>query len=469
MTPDLMKHQAEGVDFLLGQESALLAFEQGLGKTLVAIEAFSRLRLRNMADTMLVLCPNSLKRNWRAEVSRFARELSVDIIEGPPRVRRQAVATTRAAVVVISYETARAEVTALLALMERRRCALVLDESHSIKNRRSLTAGAALQLAPAARYRWLLTGTPVTNSPLDLHTQVGVVTLRNPLGSYEAFAADYKDSPTHAQLEALAARVAPFLLRRTKQECLDLPEKTFVDVLVELPGWQRKLYNQMRDELVCEIQSMDGDEYRAFASTALTRLLRLSQLACNPRLILPGEAREPAKLAELEQVVGEITAEPDKKVIVWSHYVATIEELLGRFSEIGAVALYGGVDARVRQDIAAQFQGDPETRVMVANPAAAGTGFTLTAATYAIYESLSWRYDFYAQSQDRNHRIGQQNNVTYIRLIAADTIDEVMAAALERKGTTARLLLGDATGSPRIADMSREQLCDMLTSNRWPG
>src|SRR5262249_40594442 len=121
-----------------------------------------------------------------------------------------------------------------------------------------------------------------------------------------------------------------------------------------------------------------------------------------------------------------------------------------------------------RQIIAHRFQMDPSVRVMVGNPAAAGTGFTFTAARYAIYESLSWRYDFYAQSQDRIHRIGQEKPVIYVRLIAADTVEEVIAQALERKSALARTLLGDGTDMGTVLALSREDFCLMLTENRYP-
>ncbi len=103
-----------------------------------------------------------------------------------------------------------------------------------------------------------------------------------------------------------------------------------------------------------------------------------------------------------------------------------------------------------------------------ANPAAGGSGFTLTAARYAIYETLSWRYDHYAQSQDRIHRIGQDRPVTYLRLIAADTVEEVIAQALERKSQLARALLGDAGGLPTISELSPAEFCRMLMENRLP-
>jgi SNF2 family DNA or RNA helicase len=461
----LMAHQEEGVAFLLANKGGLLAFEQGLGKTLVAIIAFARARARGDVDAMLVICPNSLKRNWVAEFARFAPEVEVGIVEGPARLRRREFARIATPVVVVSYETARAEVAGVLALLARRRTALVLDESHTVKNRASLTSIAARHFAPRCEYRWLLTGTPVTNTAVDLHTQLAVVAAGEPLGTLESFVASYGDN---GRLDTLRARVAPYLLRRTKDECLDLPAKTFVDMRIELPPWQRHLYNSMRDELVCEVRAMSGEEFRAYAPTALARLLRLSQIASNPALLLPTEPRVPAKFEEMDHLLEEIIQGGGDKVIIWSHYVGTLEALLERYRELSPVALYGGTLPVERQGIARRFQEDPKVRLLIGNPAAGGSGFTLTAARYAIYETLSWRYDFYAQSQDRIHRIGQGRPVTYIRLLAADTVEEVIAEALARKAALARALLGDAAGATAITALSVDDFCAMLTSNRIP-
>jgi SNF2 family DNA or RNA helicase len=132
------------------------------------------------------------------------------------------------------------------------------------------------------------------------------------------------------------------------------------------------------------------------------------------------------------------------------------------------MAIYGGVEAGDRQEIAGRFQSDPGARVLIANAAAAGTGFTLTAASYTIYESMSWRYDHYAQSQDRNHRIGQTQPVTYLRLIAADTIDEAIARALERKSSMARSLLLDTSAEASLSHLSPQEMCDLVAHNRLP-
>ena len=247
-----------------------------------------------------------------------------------------------------------------------------------------------------------------------------------------------------------------------------MPEKTFVDIYVPLPSWQRKLYCEIRDGIVRHVRQMDGEEFRSFASTAFTRLLRLSQLASNPALVNPEEQREPAKFGEIDRILRELIGSCGRKVILWSYYVDTIRALVERYRHFGVVSLYGGTPTDERQDIVQSFQSDKKVNLLIGNPAAAGTGFTMTAATYAIYETLNWRYDLYAQSQDRNHRIGQDVGVTYLRLIAEDTLDEVVVQALERKASMARGIVGDSDPRISFANMTPLQFCEMLMANKLP-
>jgi SNF2 family DNA or RNA helicase len=466
MPPELMQHQREGVAFLMEKRSGLLAFEQGLGKTLVAIDAFRNLRLQNQATKMLVVCPNSLKRNWVDEIQKFAPDLASEIAEGNTKARRRIFSESRADVVVTSYESARTEVTAILAFLGRQQCVLVLDESHTAKNWRSLTSTAMRHFAPRAKYRWLLSGTPVTNSAADLFTQVEIVAPgMKLLGSMESFVDRVADDPKAAFAKPVLEEV---VLRKTKEECLDLPEKLFTDVTVELPPWQRRIYDQMRDQMVSTIRGMSGEQYRAFASTALSQLTRLSQLASNPALLFPEITTTPGKFEVLYELSESILTVPSRKIIIWSSFVRNIQILLERFASFGAVGIYGDVENVQRQEIARRFQQDPGTRILIANAAAAGTGFTLTSASFTIYESLSWRYDHYAQSQDRNHRIGQKLPVSYFRLLAADTIDQAIAKALERKAGLARDLLSDEALLPRLANLSPHEMCELIAANKLP-
>lgn len=464
----LMRHQHEGAQFLVARRCGILAFEQGLGKTRVAIESFLRLFEQGHIDSMFVICPNSIKATWAKEIATVAPQVATEVIDGGRQQRRKALAVSRAKALIINYEAARSDILAIRALLERRKAALVLDESHYVKNFRSLNSIAACHFAPFTEYRWLLSGTPVTNSAADIYPQLCLVAGERAFGSAKAFEAKYASASTSPEMRSeLAGRIQPYLLRRTKDECLDLPEKTFIDVNVELPLWQRKLYDAMRDDLVDEIVGMSAQQFKRYAPTALVRLLRLSQLASNPGLLIEGESRAPAKFLELDRILADLVA-GGRKVIIWSYYVRTIETLLARYKPYGALALYGQTAPSERQELANRFQTDPNVFVMVANPAAAGTGFTLTAATYAIYESLNWRYDLYAQSQDRNHRIGQKNKVVYIRLLAQDTIELAIVGALERKTVLARSIVGDEALALNVAQMTLVAFCEMVKTGLLP-
>ena len=467
--PQLMTHQKEGVQFLLERKSGLLALEQGLGKTRVALESFRHLRADGTAERLVVICPNSLKRNWAAEVARFTPELEVCVVQGSARERRRLLSQTKAPIIIINYEGARSEIIAIRALMGRTRSALVLDESHHVKNLRSLNSIAVRHFAPLAEFRWLLSGTPVTNTPADMYSQLALVVGEKLIGRFAAFVAEYGDAgKVPARQEALRQRIAPHIFRRTKDQCLDLPEKTFVDLYVSLPVWQRRLYDEARETIVQQVQRMSRGEFAVFAPTALTRLVRLAQIASNPALVFPSERRLPAKTSELDRVLAELVEANDRKVVVWSHYIHNIEMFATRYARFGVVTLFGATPPEERSEVVRRFQEDPGARILIGNPAAGGSGFTLTAANYTIYETLSWRYDLYAQSQDRIHRIGQTVPVAYIRLIAENTIDEAIAEALARKAAMAQAIVGDEVVPISASQMTPEEFCNLLLTNRLP-
>ena len=463
-----MAHQREGVDFLLTRRAGIIAFEQGLGKTLVAIEAFRRLRNTGAVRAILVLCPNSLKRMWAAELGRFAPDVAVDLVEGTRTERRSMLGRSDATATLVNYESARNEITSIRALLARRRTVLVLDESHYIKNFRSLNSIAAQHFAPLSEYRWLLTGTPVTNRANDIYPQICVVAAGEPFGSPASFEAVYGGKDVGARTrESLAEKVRPFLLRRTKDECLDLPPKLFVDAIVDLPPWQRRLYDATRDGVAAEVDAVPPDEFYRYLPTGLVRLLRLSQVASNPGLVFPNERRVPGKIAHLDRTVDELMR-ADRKVIVWSYYVDTIRLLEARYRRYGSASLHGATPPQDRHNIATRYQEDPDLKVLVANPAAAGTGFTLTSANYSVYETLTWRYDHYAQSQDRNHRIGQKVPVTYVRLLAADTIEFAILEALAGKAQLAHDLLDNPVAPTPPLKITRRGFTEMLKTGRLP-
>jgi SNF2 family DNA or RNA helicase len=397
--------------------------------------------------------------------SLFPPGIKVAIIEGSLRKRKEALARSSEPIVIVNYESARNEITAISAVLRKNRCVLLLDESHAVKNPSTLNSIAARSFSPFAEYRWLLSGTPVTNRPSDIRSQIEVIDPSHSLGSRELFDLEFGDANYNStRRKQLNDRVGRYVLRRTKKECLDLPPKTFTDIYVSLPDWQRSLYDNIRQGLIDEIKGMTDQEYRRFTSiNALTRLLRLSQVASNPALVFANEKRTPAKFEELDRLI--TVAADNTKIIIWSSYVPTIKALTIRYASRGIVTLYGEVPPQQRQSIANSFQRDKEVRILIANPAAAGSGFTLTAATLAVYESLNWRYDVYAQSQDRNHRIGQKQPVRCVRLIAKNTVEEAIVSALERKNRMAHEIISGSFTAEPISNLSRQEFCRIFLSD----
>jgi SNF2 family DNA or RNA helicase len=292
----------------------------------------------------------------------------------------------------------------------------------------------------------------VPNALQDAYSQVFLADGGRLFGSSDSFTRRYgKAADQQRAATELKQALQPILFRRTKDEVLDLPPKVFEDRYVELVGEQRRIYDAIRRSLRDEVKGMSARDFEAARANMLTRLLRLSQAASNPRLIDPNFKAEPAKQKEIDLLLEDLVEANGRKVILWSYYVRTIEELLVRYERYKPVAVYGGVSIDDRSAAVARFQDDPDSMVFIGNPQAAGVGLTLTSAHFAVYETLTWRYDLYAQSLDRIHRIGQSQSVTYFHLLAAGTIDEDVLDRLNDKRDAAARALGDAERLPRLA------------------
>lgn len=456
---ELLPHQQLGAAFLAARSGALLCDEQGLGKTVTCLVAFWLVRQSETALRLLVICPNSLKHVWEKEVDQFFPGWTVTVASGARRQRLRAYQAS-ADIYVTNYEAVRSDRAELRWLMRTVPSVLVCDEAHALKNAATQTTRALQFIRPAAARAWLLTGTPVPNKVDDIYTQVSLADGGRALGSPAAFSARYRDAADDpAVLTDLHETLEPIVLRRTKDEVLDLPERIFEQRHVELRGAQRRMYEDMRDGIRRSVEAMSEEEFSTNQPTVLVRLLRLAQIASNPRLVDPTFAGLPAKVAEIDDLLAQLIDGNGRKVVLWSYYVQTIEELLDRYQRYQPVAIYGGIEVNGRAQAVQRFQEDDEVQLFIGNPQAAGAGITLTAATYAIYETLSWRYDLYAQSLDRIHRIGQHQSVTYFELLAAGSIDVQMRKRLGEKKAFASELLGDAQPMP---ELTRDEVVDIL-------
>jgi len=334
-------------------------------------------------------------------------------------------------------------------------CMMVVDESTSIKNFSAKRTKSINILGKRARFRRILTGEPVTRSPLDLYSQCSFLNW-NLLGfsSYYAFRNRYakmidmraggrtfKQIVGYKRLDELSDKLKSFSFRIKKEECLDLPEKVYMTRDVELSPEQKKMYEQMKRLALAEI---DG-EINITAPLVITKLLRLHQISCghinddDGQTIHLKNSRVPAMIEVLEECSG--------KAIIWATYRhdirAIVKALETEYGEKSVVQYYGATSQDDRFTAIEEFQNNPDVRFFVGNPQTGGYGITLTAASTVIYYSNSYNLEHRLQSEDRAHRIGQTGTVTYVDLIARGTIDEKIVRALREKKNIAETVMGD--------------------------
>jgi superfamily II DNA or RNA helicase len=459
---ELRPYQAHGLAWLqhLRRHDAggILADDMGLGKTLQAIaHVVAEKEAGRLDGPALIVGPTSLVGNWRRELARFAPYLKVLVLHGPGR-RGLWSKLAHADVVVTTYPVLVRDEARLAAA---RFPLALLDEAQAIKNPGSLAHKAALAIV--ARHRLCLTGTPVENSLSELWA---LFEFLNPglLGEAEPFAARYvrpieREGAT-GRLEELRALVAPYVLRRTKEEVApELPPKTEIVRPVELKGGQRDLYESLRLAAHAEVrQAIAARGLGASTITILDALMRLRQCCCDPRL-LPGEAaQEVAESAKYELLMELIAQQRERgrRMLVFSQF-ASMLALIGeglRRAGIPFVVLTGATTDRQRPIDA--FQGG-RADVFLISLKAGGTGLNLTSADTVIHYDPWWNPAAQAQATDRAHRIGQTRPVFVYNLIVAGSVEERMLALQQRKRALAEGLLGRAgAGLPlSVADVDR--------------
>lgn len=332
---------------------------------------------------------------------------------------------------------------------------MAIDESTTIKTHTAARSKNAVKVGRQAKYRRIMTGSPVTKSPMDLYQQCEFLSPNClAIPSYYAFQARYavtieRSLPSHTfkqvvgyrRLDELKEKIDRFAFRVTKDECLDLPDKLYTKREVELTDAQAQAYNQMKAMALAQIEG-------GMVSTvnALTQIMRLHQIVCGHVKLDNGQVVElPNK--RIEELLS-VVEESDGKMIIWANYRHDIEAIkLALAKEYGMNAVgtyYGDTDDDERKRVLEEFQKPAsEMRFFVGNPKTGGYGLTLTAASIVVYYSNSFDLEVRLQSEDRAHRIGQTKNVTYIDLISPRTVDEKIVQALKDKIDIATQVMGE--------------------------
>lgn len=336
----------------------------------------------------------------------------------------------------------------------------LVDESTCIKNHKAKRTKAAIEIGQKCKARRIATGSPVTNSPLDLYSQCAFLD-KSLLGcgSYYAFKNTYANVEriqnrqgqhyekiiSYKNLDYLSSLLDKFSYRVTKKECLDLPEKIYMTRDVELTPEQEKVYREMYDYQFSLLQQGDGFQEMS-AQVILTKLLRLHQVLCGTFTSDDGTiTRLPNNRVE---ALREVLDEASGKVIIWATYLADIEDisemLKKEYGEDSFVTYYGATSSEDRTKAINLFQDESSpVRFFLGNVQTAGRGITLTAASTVVYYSNNFSLELRQQSEDRAHRLGQKNNVTYIDLVVRGSLDEKIIKSLIEKRNIANEILKD--------------------------
>jgi SWI/SNF-related matrix-associated actin-dependent regulator 1 of chromatin subfamily A len=442
----LKSFQRAGVSYLLSQRRAFLADEQGLGKTVQALAALQA----DAAFPAIVLCPAALKLNWMREIERWLPSRSAQALNG---------AATKsplegADITVVNYDILAARLGELTGLRAR---ALVLDESHYCKNATAKRTLAAQRLADAIGpdgLRLALTGTPVMNRPAELIPQLRILGRLEEFGSGAQFGRCFRGPDAHMRLHwHLRSRC---FARRLKSDVLtQLPAKQRSIVPLELDNQAE--YRLAERDLVAWLRSqpLDLRELDAKVASALRaeRLVRLNALK-----LLAARGKLPGALTWIHDFLCS-----GERLVLFAHHREIHRAVLERFPE--ALHIIGQDSPRARDEALRAFQDpDGDHRLIVCSAAVASEGITLTRASNVAFLELDWTPAKHEQAEDRCHRIGQQDAVNAWYLLAADTVDETIAALLERK----RAVIGAVVdGREQDEDGVLDALVRDLRGERW--
>ena len=460
-------HQVEAIEYISNRVTVPLFDEQGLGKTKIVIEALCNNMEQGIIDGALIICKKHLIGNWKDEIETHSH-LKYIVLRGSANEKGLKF-MGYSHFYIINYESVIGEVERLKMFLKIRKMAIVLDESHKIKNPNAKTTNAILGLKDLAKKRIIITGTPIANKPLDLWAQFYFLDNGNLLGnSFKKFEKMYSINLKSDYLPEQKDRfnnlreiILSNSIRRLKEDVLELPEKIYIEKYVQLEGQQKKIYNQLKKELYIEITNIDGEKIIDKSDELLKKLLRLAQIASNPFLIDKAYNETPAKFPLLDTLIESIL-EQKEKVIVWSCFVDNIRVLYKRYKKFGSLMLYGDIPIEKRGEIVKQFRNNDGFMILIANPAAAREGLTLTSANNAIYLDRNFNLADYLQSQDRIHRISQTKECKIYKLIAKNTIDEYIDEIIYKKHKLAEYVQGDIDNIVIEQYLTKEEILSIL-------
>jgi len=456
-------HQKEAFSIATDLDQSALIMEQGTGKTLPAIAAIGYRHSQGEVNRVLVICPATVSTVWEDEFEKnalFDYEL-LNLVDLKTEKRKQLLNQAKGPlqVAVINYESSWREIDLLLKWKPEM---IILDESQKVKNGKKKQSKAAHKLGKLANFKMILTGTPVSQGPLDMWSQYRFLSSEIfgrrfvPFRERYAIMGGYMNHKVvgYQRLRELTRKVYSIAYRVTRDEALDLPPTIDQDLKVTLSSEALKVYKQMERDFI--IGFRNGDY--ATAPIILTQLLRLQQITGG---FITTEKHNTVKIDSAKlNVVRELLEDlpSTKKVVIFARFIPEVDALMAITKEldIPAVKLTGEVDNRERGRLIKEFQTNPRLRVFIAQIQTGGLGITLTAADTAIFYSTTFSFADYEQSKARLHRIGQHHPVTYIHLITGGTIDEEIIQVIRDKEKMADKVLAQRLARRTMISLEKE-------------
>lgn len=438
------EHQVKAFNFARHQKSCALFLDQGLGKTFVIAHLIEDKIANNIIKKALIVCPRSvINAAWMSDINKFTNLKAISLHDKSSKKRAE-LFKEEADVYIINFEGVNNFMDEIKDLDIQM---LVVDESSKCKSYKTKISKNLSMVARRCEYKVIASGTPAPNSPLELWPQYAILDQGRTLGvNFFKFRSEFctqfgfggfQWNCNKENRERIKSLISHKTIRFKKEDCLDLPPQTFIKREVQLSDEQEKHYNDMAEKMIAEL----AEGVISKAEIAVTQIIRFQQITSGFLKSVEGvelDFKTNPKLAELNSLVEEIG--PNKnKIIIWARFKHDIRNICKDMAKYGVVDLFG--ETKNKDENIDQFKNNDDVRILVAHPASAAHGLTLTEANYAIYYSMDYSLEYYQQSVDRIHRIGQDKKTFYYHLISPNTIDEAIMKALVKKEDIMQKLL----------------------------
>ena len=436
LTVKLFPYQQEGVRFAFLAGKSVIADEMGLGKTIQAIATAELLHREHMISSVLIVCPTSLKYQWKREIEKFTHSECV-VVEGGPMERHRRYDAPEL-YKIVSYN---ALANDLKVKKSMHTDMLIMDEVQRLKNWNTQISRAARHLSSS--YTVLLSGTPLENRLRELYSVMQFVD-QFCLGPYYEFLHKHVTTDDsgkvvgYKQLNEIGLRIGGRLLRRTKQQVrLQMPARTDKILYVDMTPQQREIHDEAQSHLAQLVHKWRRFHFLTEADqNRVLRLLNMMRMACDSTYIIDRQTRFDTKIAEAVEIIRNVVESGNDKVVVFSQWERMTRILVTELEKINIryEYLHGAVPSVKRRALIEHFSEDPQSRVFVSTDAGA-TGLNLQAASVLINLDLPWNPAVLEQRVARIFRLGQERNVQIINMVARDTIEERMLSTLNFKAS----------------------------------